>query len=420
MNILVSLLLWTSYIVTLYLAIFWMIITLGSIDKSPSSGKRHLKRIPYVAVIIPTFNGAFTIRRTIESVLALDYPRKKLKILIVNDGSLDNTKAVVEDVIRHHPERNIRLLNQHNQGKANALNNGLKHVSQEFFACLDDDSVVDSSALRNMLLVFEDNPDLAIVTPAMKVGSQGNLLQSLQRIEYLISIFLNRLMSRLDAVYVAPGPFSLYRRDVIMHLGGFDTRNLAEDQEIAYRVQEHNLGIRQCSDAYVYTDVPGTLKGFFSQRNRWYKGSLFNLLKYKKLFLNPKYGHFGIFQMPVNMIFALLGGVSVLFFIYFFMVPLFDRFHNLYLVGFDILPFLKTLNFSPDILSLNFSSLFISVTLFLIVLVMTFLAHLNAEERITPFRMVGVFLFISTYYILLSFINLVAFVEMVFGRYQKW
>ena len=94
-------------------------------------------------------------------------------------------------------------------------------------------------------------------------------------------IFVGRLTSQLDSLYVAPGPFSLYKTKVIRKLGGFDETSLTEDQEIAYRVQKHNYKIKQCFDGYVETEAPRAFKGFYKQRKRWYKGGLSCVYKYK-------------------------------------------------------------------------------------------------------------------------------------------
>ncbi len=419
-NVMVNLLLWTSYLVTLYLAIFWLVVTFSNINKLKIKKKGMLKHKPFVSVIIPSHNGASTIRATIESVLKLDYPDEKLDIIVINDGSTDNTKLVIEDVINHNPERKIRLISQVNKGKAQALNNGLRYAKGEFFACLDDDSVVEEKALKRMLLLFQDKPELAIVTPAMKVRSTKSVLQNLQKIEYLAAIFLNRLMSHLDSLYVAPGPFSLYKKDLVIKLGGFDTHSLTEDQEIAYRMQKHNLGIKQCPHAYVYTEAPRSFRQLFSQRNRWYKGGVINILKYRKLFLNPDYGHFGVFQMPLNLAFSLLGGVSLMFFFYFFLMPVFNGFHNLYIIGFDVMPFIKTFELNLDMLALDFSNLFIFLTIFLLILTLTLISYFNAEEKVKKQSIVPLLSFMLVYYLVIGFISVIALFELIFGRYQKW
>lgn len=420
MNLLINLLLWTSYLITLYLAIFWLVVALSNINRFRAKRKKGLKHKPLVSVIIPTYNGASTIRETIESVLRLDYPKEKLEVIIVNDGSTDTTKLVVEDVIKRNPKKRIKLVNQINKGKASALNNGIKHAKGEFFACLDDDSVIKEPSLKKMLLLFQENPDLAIVTPAMKVKAPKNLLQRIQKLEYLAAIFLNRLMSYLDSVYVAPGPFSLYKKDLVIKLGGFDTKSLTEDQEIAYRMQKHNLGIQQCPDAYVYTEAPKDFTQLFSQRNRWYKGGLLNVVKYRMLFLNPSYGHFGVFQMPVNLIFLLLGGVSMLFFFNFVVMPFFNHMYDLYIIGFDLMPFIRTFEFNLDLLTLDFRNSFIFITLFLIILALTIISYFNAEESIKRQSIIGILSFLFLYYVIMGFISVVALFELMIGRYQKW
>ena len=99
----------------------------------------------------------------------------------------------------------------------------------------------------------------------------------------MTAMLLIKLMGYIDSNYIAPGPFSVYKTSVIKNLGGFDETNLTEDQEIAYRVQKKHLKIRQCPTAEVYTVAPGSIRTLYRQRNRWFKGTLQNLFKYKSL-----------------------------------------------------------------------------------------------------------------------------------------
>ena len=109
-------------------------------------------------------------------------------------------------------------------------------------------------------------------------------------------------MSLLDCVHVSPGPFSIYRRSILDIIGYFDTKNLVEDMEITLRAQNHHYRIVQSFDGIVYTHTPKTYKGFYKQRNRWYKGTILNMINYRKMIFNKKYGDFGLVMMPWVMI----------------------------------------------------------------------------------------------------------------------
>ncbi len=420
MNQAVNLLSWVMYFVGLYFAIFWLyqFIQRSEMFSRESQLPRRLSRYPKVSVIIPAYNAELTIKECLLSVVNLDYPKDRLEILVVNDGSTDSTGEIVAGLL----SSNVRLISQGNQGKGAALNNAIKLCTGEFFACLDSDSFVEPSTLKKMLAIVEQHgPDLAIVTPAMKVYNPKSIFQKFQRVEYLIAMLFNRLLSALDALYVAPGPFSLYRTGIVRKLGGFAENNLTEDQEIGYRMQKHNYLIKHCFDGYVYTTAPSSLPQLYRQRSRWWRGSLLNFFKYKSLLLNPKYGHFGMFQLPLILLGYFTVFAVMLFFTYFTVIPWWNRFYSLYLIGFDVPTLLRSLRFSFDVLRYDFGKIFIIGLLSVFAVVMFFFAHKNARESILKYGLIYLPLYFLFYYVILSLISVIAAVQLLLGRRSdKW
>ncbi|MBC8444028.1 glycosyltransferase family 2 protein [Candidatus Woesearchaeota archaeon] len=388
--------------------------------KQESKKRTKLTRFPLVSIIIPAHNEENTIAGTIESVLKLNYPRDKVEIIIINDGSTDDTKKNIEKITHSNRNRKIIFIDQKNQGKAKSLNNALKIAKGEFFACLDADSFVEKNTLIKMIKFYNQNPHLAIVTPAMRVKDPKTLTQKFQRLEYLASMFMARLMGLLDVVYVAPGPFSLYRSKIIKKLGGFDINNLTEDQEIAYRVQKHHYGIKQCYNAYVHTTAPHNIKGLYKQRNRWFKGSMINLYKYKQLFFNKKYGDFGMLQLPINLATYILSVCAIFFFGYFTFKPLFREIHNIYLINFDLLHYIRSIDFNFNILGLDLGMMFIAYTLFFAALIVFYLSHKNTDEKIRKHGIIYIIFYFFFYYTMLSVISVIVLIQLIFGVRQKW
>lgn len=426
MNSGVNVLTWAAYFIALYFSIFWLYAIFDKYHvfraEQKASGSRKPGRFPLVSVIVPAYNAAATIKHSLLSVMGIHYPRGRLEIVVVNDGSTDSTSAIVSEVIANNKQASIRLINQENMGKGAALNNAIKSCKGEFFACLDSDSFVEPETLNKMLCVFEENsPDVAIVTPAMKVYRPKSILQKFQHVEYLVALLFNRVLSQFDGLYVAPGPFSLYRTSVVRDLGGFDEKNLTEDQEIGYRMQKFHYRLKHCFDGYVYTVSPGTIAQLFSQRSRWWSGSLLNFFKYRGLLLNPKYGHFGIFQLPLILIGYLTVFLVVFFFFYFTVLPWFDRIYNLYLVGFDMRTLAGSFKVSFDVLRYDLGRAFILLTLLGFSLTIFLLAHRSAREALFKNGIVYLPFYFLFYYVLLAFIYSVAAVKLILGRGNyKW
>lgn len=421
MNLALNILLWISYFISLYFSVFWFLVFLDDKLDRRRETKSRLKRFPIVSVIVPAYNEEDSIQGTLRSLINLDYPTDKLQLIVVNDGSKDTTEEVVQAFIKNHASYDIILINQENQGKGAALNTGLKHTKGEFFACLDADSFVQKETLKRMLRFYEEQgDDLVIATPIMKVKSPQTIIQRLQRIEYIIIMFVARLMSHIDCLFVAPGPFSLYRTQVIKGLGGFDTQNITEDQEIAYRVQSKHMKIRQCPGAYVETIAPHNSSSFYRQRNRWFRGGLMNVLKYKRLFWNTRYGDFGFVQMPVNLVLFFLAFVTLFFFSYYLFWPIIKGLSDLSLVGFDIWTYIINFSLYFNWLHMDIEKLFVIFSMFLISICMFIIAHKYSNEKVSRHGIVYLLPYFLVYYLALSLIAVIILVEMAVGKKEKW
>lgn len=197
----------TAYFISLFFIIFWLLVFF---DAGAKDRKKILKQFPSVSVCIPAYNEEKNIAETLKSVLKLDYPRDRIEIIVVNDGSTDSTRNIVENIMRNSKER-IRLLSQKNKGKAAAMNNGLGIAKGEFFVSLDANSTVSKDALKKILPYFETE-DTAAVLPLIDVKKKKTILQKLQYCEYILNFFYKRLMSNLNCIHVTPGPFSVYRK----------------------------------------------------------------------------------------------------------------------------------------------------------------------------------------------------------------
>lgn len=260
---------------------------------------------PKVAIIVPCWNEENTIDGTVQSLLALDYPQEKLQIILVNDGSVDNTKTVMDSYIGN-PQ--ITIVHKENGGKHTAINRGIEIAADaEFVGCLDADSFVAPDALREMISCFED-PKVAAATPAMSVFQPKNLLEQMQNTEYIVGIAARHALSAVNGIYVTPGPFSFYRRSVIEELGGFRHAHQAEDMEMALRIQRAGYEIENAPRSRVYTKVPRSVPKLIKQRTRWTTGFLRNVMTdYRDLVGNPKYGILGLMVLPLGFV-AIVGG----------------------------------------------------------------------------------------------------------------
>ena len=252
---------------------------------------------PSVTILVPVFNEQNTVDKTIQSLLKLNYPEEKLKIMIVDDGSKDNTWEIVKKY-NNHPQ--ILLHQKENGGKYTALNYGIANCSTEMIGCLDADSEVDADALLHIIPYFADK-SVGAVTPSLKIQNPDNVLGLMQSAEYNMGVFTRKILGFLDAQYVTPGPFSIFRKEVFSKVGNYKHAHNTEDLEMALRLQENHFKIVNAHKAVVYTVGPRTLYRLYKQRVRWTGGFIQNAIDYRRMILNPKYGNLGMLILPIAM-----------------------------------------------------------------------------------------------------------------------
>lgn len=341
------LILYASCYFGLFTAILFFLAFFENKDKLKNPS---LQRYPVVTVAIPAYNEEKTIAATIESVLRLDYPKDKMEIVVVDDGSTDKTF----DIIKKYEQKGVKIFHKKNSGKGATLNFALRHARGEFFTCLDADSFVEPDCLKKMLGYFK-NKRIMAVTPSLKIWRPNGILQRIQSIEYLLGVYLRKVFSFFGSIHVTPGPFTVYRRSFFKEYGQYDANNLTEDIEIALRIQSNNFEIENSIDACVWTVGPNTFNGLLKQRRRWYIGFINNVLSYKHLF-SPKYGNLGLFILPgafasVGMVITLLGYV-----LWKTIDHWYRQIMNLIAINFDIWPLLR---FDFDTFFINLDPLFL-------------------------------------------------------------
>src|SRR3989344_229103 len=281
--------------IVLYFEVFILLTYLETREKRNLPPTLLPKQLPSVSIIVPVWNEEATILKTIFSLLKLNYPKDKLSIFIVDDGSLDNTWKVLQRFSRNSQ---IKLLKKENGGKHTALNYALEFIESDLVGCLDADSFVHPEALKKIVAHFENDKELFAVTPSIKVHNPKKIIELMQRVEYQWAVLLRNILSYMNALYVTPGPFTIFKRNVFKMLGNYKHAYLTEDMEMAMRMQNSGLRIGNAPDAFVYTVTPQTIRSLYKQRLRWTYGFLRNVIDYKHLFFNRQYGHLGMLVLP--------------------------------------------------------------------------------------------------------------------------
>ncbi|MFC1648054.1 glycosyltransferase [Nanoarchaeota archaeon] len=401
------------YVVTLfgiYTALFFIITLFQGRQAYMEMTNKKLKWKPKVCIIVPCFNEEKTVGKTLESLLKLDYPKKLMDIIVVDDGSSDNTYKVASK----YKKQGVRVFRKKNGGKYTALNLGLKKTNAEVAGALDADSFVHSNALKKMMPYFEED-DVMAVTPSMKIYKAKNWLQRVQMIEYIIGIFLRKVFALLGSVHVAPGPFTLYKTEFFKEHGGYKKAYLTEDIEMALRIQALHYQIENTPDAYVHTIGPSTFKNLYKQRLRWYFGFIQNVLEYKSLF-SKQHGNLGMFILPASFISVFLVIITLFYTLYKLIESLWKRYIFLKAIDFD---FMQMLEFNFDTFFLNFNEAMILslFTIALSVCLIILAKKVASEEDKIKYSYI---IYILVYWVLFGFWWIVAFYYKLSNKKTRW
>ena len=403
-----TLLMYGTFYFSLFTGIFFL---LSLLENRGGLSNPRPGRIPSVCIAVPAFNEEKTISKTIRSLLALDYPKGLLTIIVVDDGSTDSTGRIS----RAFEKQGVKVFAKKNGGKASALNFALKRANAELFGALDADSFVRPDALRKMVGFFE-NPSVMAVTPSLKVYSPRGVLQKVQYMEYLLGVYLRKVFAFLDSIHVTPGPFTIYRRSFFERHGGYEEDNPTEDIEIALRLQENNYWIENSVYASVYTVAPGSFMGLLRQRIRWYTGFLLNVMRHRSLF-SARHGHLGMFVLPGSLVSILLVVITLFYALYVFVFRIIFRgYLNLRAVNFDFLQFFKPV-FDPFRINIG-ASTYVLVLSLALGIVMVCIAKRMGRERVK----VGVFylFYLAIYWVLFGFWWVVSFFHLLSGKKVAW
>lgn len=282
----------TLIIVNFFLLYVMVLFLLIHLDKGDFGKARKPTRFPKVTILVPVYNSMGTIENCVKSIKDIVYPGK-LDFVFVDDGSTDGSREFLEK------QKGIKLIKlKQNSGKATALNTALKMIKTEFVACMDSDTYPEKNVLMKTLGYFDD-VKVGAVTCLILPDKKGSLLQRIQFFEYASSFGLwCTILSYIDSMTMIPGPMTIFRRMVFDKVGYYDKDNLTEDMDMGLRVQKGGFKIRVCYEAVALTDIPDTWKKLFKQRDRWYRGRIFNLMTHNELFFTKKNLSLGFFSLP--------------------------------------------------------------------------------------------------------------------------
>ncbi len=298
---------------------------------------------PKISIIAPAFNESKTIIDNVRTLLSLYY--NNFEVVIVNDGSTDNTFELMKDAydlvrvnyyfdyripcerIRgvyrsKNPSYNrLTIIDKNNGGKADSLNAGINICHSDLFVSIDADSIIEADSILKLVKPFLEQKDKKVIGTGgvirivnscdverghiREIKVPSKFLPRLQVLEYTRAFLLGRMAwSQLDGLMLISGAMGLFDRETVIKAGGYSVKTVGEDMELVLRMRrymaesETKYEVTYIPDPLCWTEVPSDLKSMRKQRTRWTRGLIESLRIHRKMFLNSQYGRLGLLGYP--------------------------------------------------------------------------------------------------------------------------
>ena len=305
-----------------------------------------------ISVLVPSYNEATNVVVSVRSVLSLDYPQHE--VIVINDGSTDDTLArlrrefalerrdivyrkslpaagAILGIYRSATHANLLVIDKEHAGKSAALNAGINLSRYPLFCTIDADSLFQENALLRVVRPFLEDPDRVIAVGGQVRVANGcrvergrvveprlpqSILAAFQVVEYLRAFVASRLgLSAMNNLLILSGVFSLFRKDVVIEVGGYRSDVVTEDMELVLRLHGHMreqkrpYAIQFLPDPICWTEVPQNVKTLARQRGRWHRGLIHSLWLHRKLIWAKNSGSLRWIGMPYYILFELMGPI---------------------------------------------------------------------------------------------------------------
>ncbi len=242
------------------------------------------REVPALTILIPAHNEEMVIERTLHTLLESDYPKEKLEIIVLNDGSTDNTPTLLENLARQYPMiRPVHIPEgEGGKGKAAVLNRGVGLASHPFVAIFDADNQPEPSSLRYLASQFVMDPTLGAALGKFRTLNRNrNWLTRFINIEGLSFQWIVQAGRwKLLKIATLPGTNFIVRRTVLDEVGPWDEEALTEDAELSLRILEAGHRIKFVPYAVTWEQEPENLSTWFQQRTRWARGNFYLMRKF--------------------------------------------------------------------------------------------------------------------------------------------
>jgi hyaluronan synthase len=257
-----------------------------------------VKSWPAVTVLVPAYNEGETVYDTICSIAGSDYPREKLKIIAVDDGSKDDTYSYMLKARKRFPKMVQLIRFEKNLGKRQGIYQGFKKSISPYFITVDSDTRLEADALKELLTPLILNPRLGAVTGRIKIwNSDANIYTKMLKANFAMAFdFTRAVQSTFSTVFCTSGAFSAYRSSVVAEIlnDWMEQRFLGrkctygEDRSLANHILRTGMGTAFQRTAIAFTKVPEKFVKVLKMMTRWARSNIRESIVFSRLMFNRR------------------------------------------------------------------------------------------------------------------------------------
>ncbi|MFC6260480.1 glycosyltransferase family 2 protein [Levilactobacillus fujinensis] len=301
----------------IFVSIIWIVGCLfsGLLRKRQPRTLLNTATEPFVSILVPAHNETETLDSVVQSLAELDY--QHYEVVLIDDCSDDDTKAIMTrlkaDWADHLAITVVAL--PVNQGKASALNQGLRVAKGDYIIAIDADSLLAPNAVTQLMTTLLARPDYGAVTGKPVVRNRSTLLGRLQLLEYIgvIDLIKKAQAYLTGSITTVSGVIVAFRREALLDVDGWNPAVMTEDIDITWRLYRHHWRVAYEPRAICWILVPERLGGLLTQRQRWSRGGLEVLIiNWRGLYRNPLGQRFLLLETVVSNLWAVVTAFSLL------------------------------------------------------------------------------------------------------------
>ncbi|RJS85706.1 glycosyltransferase family 2 protein [Candidatus Bathyarchaeota archaeon] len=361
----------------------------------PEKHEKGKNNVPFVSIIVPAKNEERVIGRLLRALLNVEYPKDRMEIIVVEDGSDDNTPEICKRFSDKYPHL-IRFFHRStSNGKPSALNYGLRYARGDIIAVFDADNVPQPDVLRKVMKYFDDPEVAAVQGTTCALNADKNMLTKL--IAYEEALWLKNYIRGKDILNLfvpLTGSCQFIRREIAEKVRGWDERFLSEDVEMSARLTKLGYKVKYAPDIISWQEVPSSIVQLVKQRIRWNRGFMEVAIKYGRLLKSFK-------KKTIDAEITLMG----------------PYIQSLFLINYLIWAYISLFKINLDPIIINMTTvtpLLTTITLLIAGIALTYITKPRSIKNILWLP------FIQLYWFLECGLTFYALLQILFKRPSKW